>query len=99
MQLLLDAGFKILGSADSPAELEGIVRLRIQGSGLPERCEYGEPLIVLTVVQEAYGSQKICRLADIKVLDARSIPADLSWCGENGRELVNLPRCATRSAT
>ncbi len=71
LQLLLDAGFKILGSAPSPLELEGVIRLRIQGSGLPQQCGQGEPLIVLTIVQVVYGSQKICRIADITVLDTR----------------------------
>jgi hypothetical protein len=69
-QVLVDAGFEILGSATSRDLPQRVVRLVIGGDALPEACE-GEDLllITMTIQQDQYGRQRIKRIKDVMLVD------------------------------
>lgn len=68
--VLLDAGFKIIGSATSRDLPMQVVRLVIGGDALPEACE-GESLLLvtMTIQQDQYGKQRLTRVADVSLVD------------------------------
>lgn len=68
LQLLADAGFRIVGSERSRPEYEGTIRIRIAGSALPAECGEAEHLVNLTFEVETYGSQRITRIREVQLV-------------------------------
>ena len=68
--VLLDAGFKIIGSATTRGLPVDVVRLVIEGDALPEACDGRDGLLLVsfTLQQENYGRQRITRLKDVTVV-------------------------------
>ncbi|WP_027517868.1 hypothetical protein [Bradyrhizobium sp. WSM1417] len=68
--VLVDAGFKIVGSATSRGLPIEVVRLIIEGDALPAECDgaHGLLLVSLTVQQEQYGRQRITRVKDVALV-------------------------------
>ncbi len=69
LQLLADAGFRVIGSERSRQEYEGVIRLRIAGSALPTECGEAEHLVNLICEVESYGSQRITRIREVQLLE------------------------------
>jgi len=69
LPVLMDAGFRIVGSASSRGLPNDIVRLVIAGDALPEECA-GDGLLLVTMVfeVEAYGEQRITRVKHVQAV-------------------------------
>ena len=69
--VLIDAGFKIVGSASTRGEIDPMVRLIIMGDALPSECENGEGIrkVNLILYQERYGRQRIVRVKEVYLVE------------------------------
>lgn len=66
---LLDHGLCIVGSLDTPSHLPGIVRLIVEGDMLPDKCAHSQLFQIMPIITtEAYGQQRITRVAELQVV-------------------------------
>lgn len=74
--VLVDAGFKIIGSASTRDMPFDCVRLIIEGDALPEACDGELRLVRVLFNQEAYGKQRMVRVQSVElVADSPAIAA------------------------
>jgi len=69
--VLVDAGFRIVGSATTRHMAFEYVRLVIEGDALPEACAGELRVVRVTFYTEAYGKQRLTRVQSVEV-DAAS---------------------------
>lgn len=73
IRLVSDHGLSVERTLDSGDGFDGLTcALGVSGEGLPERCEESAgpaPIVTLTITTEAYGSQRLTRISEIRVDD------------------------------